>query len=110
MASCSALFPTVQQPYPLRQLSLDTHAANVCNGSRPYSQTSRVLADCQTQTDEPGLLQQHSAADEAVCPGPELQRLAMEAAAMRRGVVAALQQAQNKSQAQVRLSRGQRTH
>ena len=105
-AACSVLYPTVQQPYPLQQLPLNTHDANVCNGSGPYSRAVRMLADCQTQTDGPRLLEQHCAAAEAVRPGPELQRLAREAAAMRRGVAAALQQAQDRSQAQVRLSRG----
>lgn len=104
----SALLQTFQQPYSLWQLPLKPHAANVRNGSESYSRTVRMLADCQTQTDGPDLLQQRCAVDDAGGPGPELQRLARDAAAMRRGVAAALQQAQDKSQMQVRLCCGRR--
>ena len=107
MPTCSAVSqPIQQQPYPLRQLPLNSYATDVCNGSGPHSRTVRTLADCQTQTDEAESLRQHCATAEAVCPGPKLQRLAREAAAMRRGVAAALQQAQDSSRAQVRLRRG----
>lgn len=91
------------QEQPLRELPVNCYPAFAHSDSKLCSRPVMMLADSQTQTNVSELLEHSSAAQDAARLKSELQRQVKDAAAMRRGVVAALQQAQDKAQAQVRL-------
>jgi hypothetical protein len=95
---------TVQQQYPLQQLPLNIPHASVCRDFKLLDRPESLLVDCYTQTDTSEGLHQSTTADGAAHLRPELQRQIRDAVAMRRGVAAALQQAQDRAQAQVRIN------
>lgn len=89
------------QPYLLQHLPLRNPATLRCNGNKLCGRLMRMLTDSQTQTVASELPEQHCAMDEAARLGPKLQHQIRDAVAMRRSVAAALQQAQERAQAQV---------
>lgn len=81
---------------------MNCHPAFTRSNSKLHSWPRMMLADSESQTEASESQQHNSAAQDAAKLRAELQRHSKDAAAMRRGVAAALQQAQDKAQAQAR--------